>query len=57
MPIYEFRCANCGQIFEKLLPLGSRQAPSCPRCADGQVQRLVSIVARATADCGPSGST
>ena len=43
MPIFEYQCQTCGQIFEKI-----RSAPSehekCPKC-DGVAVRKVSMTA------------
>ncbi len=59
MPLYEYRCACCGQTFEKLLRMGSSDLPPCPHCGATEVKRLISTIARTggTSDCGPSGST
>jgi putative FmdB family regulatory protein len=57
MPIYEYACPRCGQIFEKLVRMGAGGAPSCPSCGADEAQRLVSLVARSGSDCGPSGVT
>jgi putative FmdB family regulatory protein len=43
MPLYEFRCADCGQIFDRLLPAGS-DLPSCPECGSAGVNRLISLI-------------
>lgn len=40
MPIYEFECGECGQVFEDLVPAGTAAA-SCPACGtDGARRRL-----------------
>jgi len=43
MPIFEFRCLDCGEIFEKLF-LGSNEEweMECPECAGGSLERVVS---------------
>ena len=41
MPIYEYRCASCGEKTEILLGLGSA-APSCPHCGSPLLEKLVS---------------
>ncbi|MFL5799409.1 MAG: FmdB family zinc ribbon protein [Actinomycetota bacterium] len=43
MPLYEFRCAGCGQIFDRLLPVGS-DAPPCSACGSADVNRLISMI-------------
>jgi putative FmdB family regulatory protein len=60
MPIYEFRCARCGEEFEALLPIGSA-APRCPSCGAERSERLISriagrVVAGAACACGGSCS-
>jgi putative FmdB family regulatory protein len=41
MPIYEFRCASCGAVFEKMMKV-SDPAPQCAECGHAEVQKLVS---------------
>ena len=48
MPIYEYRCANCGQKARKFWRTFSdvdEASLQCPRCSEHQFQRLVSRVA------------
>ncbi|HEV8674247.1 MAG TPA: zinc ribbon domain-containing protein [Methylomirabilota bacterium] len=40
MPIYEYHCLACGTEFEKLVY--GQMAVTCPRCAAGDVSRLLS---------------
>lgn len=40
MPIYEFRCAKCGEKFEELCSTQAR--PVCPKCGVNEVERLFS---------------
>jgi len=42
MPIYEFRCEVCGEIFERLLKL-NEPWPPCPNCGAERVFKLPSI--------------
>ncbi len=43
MPIYEFRCMRCGQIFEKLFTSRNEKVDiSCPYCKSDTVERVVS---------------
>jgi putative FmdB family regulatory protein len=41
MPIFEYRCWNCGKTFEKLM-LGAAEAVSCPVCGNTEVEKLMS---------------
>jgi putative FmdB family regulatory protein len=47
MPIYEYRCEDCGERFEKLVLPGRQTAGEvrCPACGGVQVQRLMSAAA------------
>jgi putative FmdB family regulatory protein len=42
MPLYEFRCVSCAEVFEELV--GVNQVPSCPACGATDPQRLLSSV-------------
>jgi putative FmdB family regulatory protein len=44
MPIYEFRCVECGTEFEELVKAGSTAA-ACPSCGSGRVKRVFSVQA------------
>ncbi len=37
MPIFDFRCVQCGHRFEELVR--SDQAPACPNCSAGNAER------------------
>ncbi len=41
MPIFEFLCSGCGQVFEKLL-LQSDAEVECPRCPGASVEKQFS---------------
>ena len=41
MPIYEYRCTDCGKNFECLV-FGQEAPENCPRCEGRNVQRLLS---------------
>lgn len=44
MPVYEYRCKNCGNSFEYLV-LHSSPAASCPACAGQQLEQVISAFA------------
>ncbi len=45
MPVYEFRCGDCGEIFEILSSLAEREAKAvCPRCGGREVASVFSSV-------------
>ncbi len=45
MPIYEYRCEECGKRSSALLSSFSSADPSCPHCGKPALQRLVSTFA------------
>ena len=54
MPIYEYRCEECGDGFELFVCSPSRQAePTCPKCGSQKVKKSVSLFGVA----GTRGST
>jgi putative FmdB family regulatory protein len=44
MPIYEYRCEDCGHTNEVLMPRGAA-APPCPDCGSQRVRKALSLVA------------
>ncbi len=42
MPIYEYRCKECGNEFEELI-LGKEENISCPKCKSSNISRLLSL--------------
>ncbi len=43
MPIFEFRCVTCGEVFEKLFMSSDDKADmSCPHCHSDIIERVVS---------------
>ncbi len=55
MPIYEYRCQDCGNRFEILQRLG--QGPeglNCPECGEERVEKQYSTFASSTAGSGRS---
>jgi len=41
MPIYEYRCCDCGTTSEFLVLRGS-EAPRCPSCSSENLEKLLS---------------
>jgi putative FmdB family regulatory protein len=55
MPIYEYRCENCGYAFEKLRRMqDADDALECPKCGSPSVERQLSTFAAGS--CGSSAS-
>lgn len=44
MPLYEYRCKNCGHQFEKIQSFSAPDEKECPLC-QGPVERLISASA------------
>ena len=67
MPIYEYRCEQCGARFDKLVPMSQAQAAQrCPSCGAERARKLMSSFAAtgtsstssaggASASCAPGG--
>ncbi len=52
MPIFEYRCEDCGGEFEDLVPHAERDEPQeCPCCGGKKSKRLMSRFCR----CGAPG--
>ena len=46
MPLYDFECTACGELFEDQVSYGV--LPNCPACGAGQTERLMSPFALGT---------
>jgi putative FmdB family regulatory protein len=44
MPLFEFKCRDCGVTFEKIVP-SSSTAVVCKKCESPQVEKLLSVFA------------
>jgi len=57
MPIHEFRCLNCGYIFELLImSKNEMDSVACPKCENSNVGKLMSV-ANISVDKRPSRSS
>ncbi len=55
MPIFEFRCLKCGEIFEKLFLNPEEEVEiTCPKCKSDSFERVVSRT-NYVMGVGPSG--
>ncbi|MDY0058778.1 MAG: zinc ribbon domain-containing protein [Myxococcota bacterium] len=58
MPIYEYRCRQCGQPFEKLVRVTTPlEEVECPHCGQRDAERRLSLFASfgaGAAACSPS---
>jgi putative FmdB family regulatory protein len=55
MPIYEYRCEECGKRSTSLLPSYSSPDPPCPHCGKPALRRLVSTFATVSSSEGDGG--
>ncbi|MEA3492996.1 MAG: zinc ribbon domain-containing protein [Candidatus Margulisiibacteriota bacterium] len=57
MPIYEFKCKDCGKEFEVKLPMSkSGEKQNCPLCESGNTTRSFSAVSVMNSSTSDSGS-
>ena len=45
MPIYEYRCQDCGTRFEKLVRASDADGPVCPSCGQKHLNQEHSVFA------------
>jgi len=44
MPVYEFRCSKCDQVFEVMGTYADREkAQTCPKCGSTEVKQAISL--------------
>ena len=55
MPIYEYRCEECGKRSTSLLPSYSSPDPPCPHCGKPALKRLVSTFATTSSSESDAG--
>jgi putative FmdB family regulatory protein len=56
MPIYEYACKPCGEVFEELVIRSSDEDEiACPKCRSAKVSRVMSRPAAARSGEGASG--
>ncbi|MFW5860751.1 MAG: FmdB family zinc ribbon protein [Spirochaetota bacterium] len=58
MPVYEFKCSQCGHIFSELRKMGDFSSGKCPVCGSEVTEKVFSLFASAGSDkggnCAPS---
>jgi putative FmdB family regulatory protein len=66
MPIYEYRCKQCGSKFDKLVKLSTKTSEvECPKCGARRAEKAVSLFGASSntssgsksssTSCGPIG--
>ncbi len=44
MPVYEFKCAKCDDVFEVMGSYAEREKPhTCPKCGSTEVKQAISL--------------
>jgi len=43
MPIYEYRCRDCHEVFDRTEPLAEHggKSPNCPKCKSKNVEQVL----------------
>jgi putative FmdB family regulatory protein len=58
MPIYEYRCQDCGAKFSLFQRMGADQEGlTCPKCESSNVDRLLSSFASSSSSSAGSGGS
>lgn len=56
MPMYEYRCQECGALYEQLRKMSEADTNlQCPRCGAENVQRQVSACSFSSGSSGSGG--
>ena len=56
MPIFEYRCSDCGERFETLVFSSSENEVECPKCHSTQTEKQMSMFASSGGN-GSGGSS
>jgi putative FmdB family regulatory protein len=56
MPIYEYRCRECGHVTSFLEKAGARKSHACEKCGSGATEKLLSTFAAKTSSASDSGN-
>jgi putative FmdB family regulatory protein len=58
MPIYEYKCRECDNRFEKLVSMKTADTEiECPACHEKQVEKVVSVFASVGLTTHPAATT
>ena len=52
MPIYEFKCTECGNDFEELVRTNSQKI-ACPNCGSRKIDRKLSVIGAVVSKSSP----
>jgi putative FmdB family regulatory protein len=55
MPIYEYKCSNCGEVSEIFTNIGGHSDPlACKSCGSTNLEKMLSAASIGTADSSQS---
>ena len=58
MPLLEYRCSDCGSLFERLVPrTDGADTADCPSCGESKGRRVLSVFAQVRGGDGASTAT
>jgi len=57
MPIFDYRCRECGRVWEALLLSGEGKPGRCPDCGGSSVEKLISAPHIMKSKSGIKGAT
>ncbi|MGA2518278.1 MAG: zinc ribbon domain-containing protein [Thermodesulfobacteriota bacterium] len=62
MPIYEYRCRKCGEVFERFMRVNERgDSLTCPYCGEHKPEKILSSFSSSkgseSSSCGPVGGS
>jgi putative FmdB family regulatory protein len=63
MPIYEYRCRKCEEVFERLMKVNeSGDSLACPYCGEKKSEKILSCFSsskgsESSSSCGPTGGS
>ncbi len=56
MPIFEYKCSQCGFVNEALVKSASAKPPACPKCGEKKVEKQFSTFAAVVKENAPEVS-
>jgi putative FmdB family regulatory protein len=56
MPLYEYRCAECGQVTQVLEKMNASRRHTCGKCGSARMEKLVSSFSVGGGPSSPGGS-
>ena len=59
MPIYEYKCRECGTDFEEIVSVNAVENPPCPSCHSNETEKKMSVFcgAGSSGNSGTSGGS